>query len=356
MKRAKKSTIRDVAAAAGVSLTTVSDALSGKGRLPEATRKKVHEVAAKLNYRPNAIARGLRGQGLGLIGISIAPAKSGAISDVWFWASIAMHATDAMLSEGFAPILLPHDVSSLQKLRVPLDGALVVDPLEDDPVLALFRSRNVSAVTIGYDPKNPRGPWIDDDNEKGIAELLSKTVTPGERIAFVTFGPRKSYVIDVLRGLNAWAGVAGSDLHELHCAELDDASVDAILQKVRARRSNVVVAQNDRVAVKILAGLKATGVRVPEDIRLLSATDAPELQNSDPTISALRQHPDLLGELAARLLFDVIRGVRTADHQLLLMDIVLRGSAPPVRSRPEPAGAFLRTEVAVRKKAKMAST
>lgn len=60
--------IRDVAAAAGVSITTVSDALNGKGRLPDATRRHVREVADRLGYRPSAAARTLRTGKSGLIG------------------------------------------------------------------------------------------------------------------------------------------------------------------------------------------------------------------------------------------------------------------------------------------------
>lgn len=63
--------IRDVAAAAGVSITTVSDALNGKGRLPDATRRHVREVADRLGYRPSAAARTLRTGKSGLIGLTV---------------------------------------------------------------------------------------------------------------------------------------------------------------------------------------------------------------------------------------------------------------------------------------------
>lgn len=328
MKSSRKATIRDVAAAAGVSLTTVSDALSGKGRLPEATRLKVHEVAAQLDYRPSAIARGLRVQSLGLIGISIATAEPANISDVWNWASLALKASDTALQEGFAPVLLPHSVSSLQRLRVPLDGAIVVDPLEDDEVLAFFLQRNIKVVTIGYDINNPGTPWIDDDTENGIVKLLGSTVAPGEAIAVVTYGPRKSFVVEALRGMAAWAVDTGSALHELHCDDLDDSTVDAILRTVLARRHSVIVTQNDRVAVKILSRLKSMKVSVPEAVRLISVTDAPGLQNTSPTITALRQNPATLGQIAANALLNLIRGVEAEAHPLLPLEVVVRESAP----------------------------
>src|SRR5699024_2673620 len=58
--RAHRVTIADVAREAGVSRTTVSHALSGQGKVNAATRAKVKEVAARLNYRPNVRAQSLR--------------------------------------------------------------------------------------------------------------------------------------------------------------------------------------------------------------------------------------------------------------------------------------------------------
>src|SRR6185295_14136328 len=70
-RRLERAGIRDVAAAAGVSITTVSDALNGKGRLPDETRSRVREVADRLGYRPSAAARTLRTGRSGLIGLTV---------------------------------------------------------------------------------------------------------------------------------------------------------------------------------------------------------------------------------------------------------------------------------------------
>jgi DNA-binding LacI/PurR family transcriptional regulator len=330
MKRNGRATIRDVAAFAGVSLTTVSDALSGKGRLPDATRDKVLEAAQQLNYRPNAIARGLRSQSLGLVGIVIAPAEAATLSSVWYWASIATHMSEAILANGFAPVLLPHNAATLTKLPIPLDGALLVDPLDDDEVLAYFRSENVRTVTIGRDIRNPQGPWVDEDNEAGVAELLRLTVKPGETVAVVTLSARKSYVVDGLRGAERWAHSVGSKLVEYRCKSFDDAEVDQALLQVRQERAKVILAQNDRLASKLLARLKAAGAEVPGDVRLISATDAPDLQHTEPSITSLKQHPERLSEIAARTLFDVLHGVPTQERQLVPMEIAFRRSAPAV--------------------------
>ncbi len=73
--------IKEVAAAAGVSITTVSHALSGKGRLPEKTRERVREVAEQLEYRPNVNARKLGGGGSGLLALAVSQVEDLAFDD-----------------------------------------------------------------------------------------------------------------------------------------------------------------------------------------------------------------------------------------------------------------------------------
>ena len=67
--------IKDVAEAAGVSVTTVSHALNGKGRLPVETRERVQRVARDLGYRPSSTARNLVGGRTGLIGLTVSQAQ-----------------------------------------------------------------------------------------------------------------------------------------------------------------------------------------------------------------------------------------------------------------------------------------
>lgn len=94
--------IRDVAAAAGVSITTVSDALNGKGRLPDATRRHVREVAERLGYRPSAAARTLRTGKSGLIGLTVTTYgdEPFTFTEFAYFAEMARAATSAALARG----------------------------------------------------------------------------------------------------------------------------------------------------------------------------------------------------------------------------------------------------------------
>lgn len=325
----KKATIRDVAAAAGVSVTTVSDALSGKGRLPEATRLKVQSIAEGLNFRPSAIARGLRGDGLGLVGICIAPAGGGgALTDVGYWATIVTNASQALLDRGLAPVLLPHDVSRLAKLKIPLDGAIVIDPLEGDPVLAYLLGKKVPCVLVGRDLSRGGDEWVDDDNRNGVMQMLSDAVPAGARVAFIKVGPTKSYVLDALDGAQDWARRATGSVDEIVCGGLNAKDVAVAVAQATARGAQAILAQNNRLAIAILAALREQGRQIPTDVRLLSVVDAPELELASPAISAVCQHPGRLAEIATDALIQLTRERKDPSQTVVPTDVALRASAP----------------------------
>jgi DNA-binding LacI/PurR family transcriptional regulator len=330
MGRATRATIRDVAQAAGVSATTVSDALSGKGRLPEETRQRVRDAAARLHYRPSALARS---RGSGIVGLVFTPAPAASLSTVWYWAVLANHVTETALEAGFAPLLLPYRVDRLRALPIQPDGLLVVDPTENDAVLAHAREMRVPVVTVGRDVAGPSNAWVDDGNAEGTQRLLDGAVRPEERLVVVTVGPHKSYVHDTVEGVRSWARRTNSRFLTHWLDELDANAIDDLVTAILVDKPEVVLAQNDRVALGLLARFAARGIEIPRELRLLSATDAPELEHARPAVTALRQHPDRVGQLAARALIDLVNGKTIAARHMVPAEPVFRASAPALAPR-----------------------
>ena len=129
--------LKEVAFDAGVSVAAVSQALNGKGRLAPATRARILEVAERLGYRgnPNASALVLgRSQVLALSmpEINHFPALAG---EVRHFLGVLGGAAGAALELDHALVVAPGGVDSPAWSRVPFDGAIVVDPVEDEPVL-----------------------------------------------------------------------------------------------------------------------------------------------------------------------------------------------------------------------------
>src|SRR5689334_2714606 len=101
--------IQEVAHAAGVSITTVSHALNGKGRIAPETRARVQRVAAELRYRPHAGARNLAEGKAGVISLAVsqAPGLSFALTDFAYFLNLMAAATRSALQLGYALVLLP---------------------------------------------------------------------------------------------------------------------------------------------------------------------------------------------------------------------------------------------------------
>lgn len=207
--------IRDVAAAAGVSITTVSDALNGKGRLPDATRRHVREVADRLGYRPSAAARTLRTGKSGLIGLTVTTYgdEPFTFTEFAYFAEMARAATSAALARGYALVILPatsrHDVWS----NVALDGTVVIDPSDQDPVVSELVRQGLPVVSDGRPAGSlPVTAWVDNDHEAAVLGILDHLADAGaRRIGLLTGTSTDTYTHLSTTAYLRWCERVGQD-------------------------------------------------------------------------------------------------------------------------------------------------
>ena len=168
--RPSRATIADVAREAGVSRTTVSHALNGLGKVNSATRDKVKEVAASLNYRPSVRAQGLRSgrsQALALLS-SMPSAVSTGPSQLGFFTELAMGCARTALLKGYVFVLAPPDGDANPVDRLDIDGAILLEPAADDPIAVALSDRGIPFVAID----GPAGERTVDLHHEETAELL----------------------------------------------------------------------------------------------------------------------------------------------------------------------------------------
>ncbi|GAA1947379.1 substrate-binding domain-containing protein [Brevibacterium antiquum] len=168
--RPSRATIADVAREAGVSRTTVSHALNGLGKVNSATRDKVKEVAARLNYRPSVRAQSLRSgrsQTLALLS-SMPSAISAGPSQLGFFTELAMGCARTALLEGYVFVLAPPDGDANPVDRLDIDGAILLEPATDDPIAAALNERGIPFVAID----GPSSQRTVDLHHEETAELL----------------------------------------------------------------------------------------------------------------------------------------------------------------------------------------
>ncbi|MFD4794595.1 LacI family DNA-binding transcriptional regulator [Streptomyces anulatus] len=172
-------TLLDVARAAGVSKSTVSDALQGSGRVAEATRDRVRAVAEELGYRPNSAARRLRRASTGAVGLHL-PATATRLD---YYMNLAFGAVERAQEDGLDMVLLAPSGAAGGRIASRVDGLLLIDPEPGDSAVPGLLDAGVPVVTgeryLGP-ATGPSGAVVC-DNAASLTALLDHVTERGAR-------------------------------------------------------------------------------------------------------------------------------------------------------------------------------
>lgn len=348
MTVAGRVTIRDVARAAGVSVTTVSDALSGNGRLPAATRQRVAAVAARLGYRANPAARSLRAQRVGGIGLYL-PGSAGSFS---YYLDLAAAAAKQALAMGMSLFLIPEGADPVT--AGPLDAFVAVDPVVGDPLVRAFSQAGLPVVTCDGDltPGADHAGRVEGEYSATMIALLDQLAGQGaSTVALIAPGPETGWGLELRTACREWGGP--SLVYDVSFPSWPGEVRDATARALRARPApDAVVSGIESGAVGVLAAAAEVGRRVPEDLLIASCVDSPALRACSPAITAMDLRPAEVGRQLAALAAGLLDGdlphgtVRRVPSRLVVrastVRLVLgvsrprRASRPGSRSRPGP--------------------
>jgi DNA-binding LacI/PurR family transcriptional regulator len=333
--------IQEVADKAGVSITTVSHALSGKGRIAPATRDRIHRIAEQLNYRPHAGARNLAGGKSGLLGLTLSPASTPSVSltDLAYFIELMTAASAAAIGSGSALVLLPRATDESDPFdELELDGAIVIDPAPSDPYVARLRERGVPVVTTGRDPDDPDPDnWVDNDQIAATRLMLGHLERTGaRRVALATAQPSASYVIDIVAAYTQWCADRGIEplIVESASGDLTDsagfAAGTALLD--RPDPPDAVYATADRVGLGVLTAAKVRGVAVPEQLVVAAGSDSAASKLAQPSLTALSLNADEIGREALKMLLALVDG-RQPERTRVTVPVRIRHRASTRRAR-----------------------
>lgn len=320
--------IRDVAVAAGVSVTTVSDALNGKGRISLATRDRVLRVAQDLGYRPSSLARSLRAGRSRLLGVLVTKYGQTAwtFTRLPYFANAIDAAMNAALDRGYALTVLPADSGADFVLSFPLDGLLVLDPLRADPIVAAARGRGVPVVADRANAMRAGDPWVDFDHEHAVTALCEHLCPDRDRApVLLTSDGDDAYTASCSAVYEAWCRARGRQPVVLRASkDLDETRsvVRALLAGVD--RPDAVLGLEDYHAPILVEEAHRAGLRSPEDVRLGCFTESVDLPPGLPSITQMTVSAQTQGSNGVALLVDAIEG-RPVRPELRLVPSALLG-------------------------------
>jgi len=323
--------IKDVARAAGVSTTTVSHALSGKGRLPEATRERVRRVAHDMGYRPSAVARGLAAGRTGVLGIafSVPDVLVTGFLDIPWYTTIVNAATQRAMRDGYALVVVPPVAGPEVWGRLPLDGTIVVEPIADDPNLPEIAAYGVRLVSVGR-PPGADGWWVDNDNPAAVRETLDLLRDRGaRRVALASVAWPTAWRAEATAAYRRWCDDSGvrPRIVEFATPEPADARRGLAALLDGPDRPDAVFSLYERLGSGLSELARERGIRVPQELLLISAGDDGSGQRCEPPLSTLDFDPVALGGTAAKLLIDLVEGREPHERSLLLPARIVEGGS-----------------------------
>ncbi|RAU45440.1 MULTISPECIES: LacI family DNA-binding transcriptional regulator [unclassified Pseudomonas] len=334
-------TIKDVAAIAGISYTTVSHVLNNTRPVSDEVRKKVEAAIAQLDYVPSAVARSLKAKSTATIGLLIPNGINP------YFAELARGIEDYCERNGFCVILCNSD-DNLEKqrnyLRVLLekrvDGLIVSSVGGGDSLADSLCAVRTPMVIVDRDLENVTADLVRIDHELGGYLATSHLLEWGHRHIACICGPEHTSVARMrLAGYRRAMFERGVPVREHWVVESDftgPSGYQAASRLLEGERPTAIFAANDMVGIGVLRAAAERNLKVPADLSVIGFDDIQMSQYVYPALTTVGQSILQLGERAAEVLLNRISTRAAVPIQRLIVapSIVLR------ESTAAPANAF----------------
>lgn len=333
------STIKDVAALAGVSFTTVSHVLNDTRPVSADARRRVLAAVEEIGYLPSAVARSLRKSETKIIGVLVPTVNNP------YFAELVVGVEECCRQAGYSVFLCNSDNDpkrQQQYMRTLLekraDGLLLCSAGDAETLARIFRQSTVPAVTVDRAVPGARSDRVGVNNQDGAYKAVRHLLDLGHRRIACISGPGEFEVAGArVEGWRRALLEFAQQPEEALLVESDFSSAgghDATRQLLRARPDiTAVFASNDMMALGALRAAAELGLRVPQQFSVVGFDDVELSGFVYPALTTVGCSIKELGREAARVLIDRIDnpGAPLKDVQLTPRLVVRESTAAPGR-------------------------
>ncbi len=327
------SNIRDVARLAGVSVATVSRALSNPEKVSDESLEKVHNAIAQVGYRPNMLARNFRSARAYAVVVLVPDIANP------FYSLFIRALEDRAQQKGYAVLLgdtrgtPEREMDYIRRVETRLaDGIVQLRPSSE-------KSQNnippdipcVNACGCEY----TTGPAIRIDNRAAAKTMVNYLLSLGhKRIGVISGLKDNPHAIDRLEGYKEALAEAGIPFEKDLVAEGDFtmwSGLNAAFQFCNMKvRPTAIFSMNDEMAIGAMQTLKNQGIRIPEDMSVTGFDDIAYSKYSDPSLTTISQPAEEMGKMAMDMLLKVIEGEPLSQRECVLpTEFIIRKSTGP---------------------------
>jgi len=340
----KRVSLKDVAEAVGVNVSTVSRALNPESEHPISPKLKtqIRQASKRLGYRPNIAAYSLKTRISKIIGVVIPD-----ITDQVF-PPILRGIEDGLQHTGFVSIVANSDNDPRRTRRIietmnarGVDGFILATlKRANDPALVLVEGRPI--VTVSRKVDDPRIPSVAHDERNGVKLLVDHLFALGHRSIANIAGPQSvSTGFGRLQSFRERCAELGLEMPEGSIAFAEtftEAEGERCAEMLLGQRRSfsAIVCANDRLAVGALSALQRRGLNCPEDVSVTGFNDMPLADRLQPPLTTVHISHHAAGARAAELMMVLLKGDaadQEPEHTVLPVELVLRGSTGRQRQK-----------------------
>ncbi|MDF2588750.1 MAG: LacI family transcriptional regulator [Anaerocolumna sp.] len=328
---ARNITIGDIAEELGLSKTTVSRAISGKGRISASTKLKVQEYIREHNYKPNVIAKGLAQSKTFNIGV-ILPADAN-LTEIPFFQSCLMGICEEAANLDYDVVVTTvkeDDLTLLKRLisNQKVDGIILTRSLVNDAPARYLKEVGIPFVMIGSS-EDESIVQIDSNHIAGCCELTSILLMSGcKSLAFLA--GNQNHIVNRNRYegfLKAFTDMkVGMDESMIFMDMNNKMLIDRAINTIMERHISCIVCSDDLICSRVLAKLDEENYTIPNTIKVASFYNSAHLESHNPPITALSIDVKDLGVTAAKRLIEMISGEQIIPKTWVNYEIVLKKS------------------------------
>lgn len=325
-----KAKLSDIADKAGVSPMTVSRVLNGRGGASPETCDRIRQIAEEMNYRPNALARGLKSDRSHIIGVVVPDIANP------FFPEIIRGIESIAMQQGYNLLLCNVVESADRELQIlsilesqRVDGVVWCSARLPDKALVQALKSFKATVLVNRSVDAQLAGSIMIDYRSGASEALRFLWQQGRRRIGIIAGPDNSRgSVERLEGLHTtFRDLGGEAAGVVHCTPdvIGGAQASKRLFE-ECGRLDGLVCYNDLNAVGALQTCEELGIQVPEDIGIIGFDGIPLAELVRPKLSTLHVDKYGIGQLGMRMLLERIEG-KFVQHSIVIRpQLITRGS------------------------------
>lgn len=322
----------EIAQALGVSRTTVSRAMSGKGRISNETRRRIREYAAAHGGYESFLSEEEKGE-VRTNNIALVIPRNWKLIDLPFFQHCMIGVTEAAMSRDYDTMIVmagDKDIDNVKRLtkRRKVDGFVLTRTYVRDVFVSYLKEAELPFVTLGS-IDDPQVIQIDHDHQQACHDMVSAMIAKGmRRIAIV--GNNRNHIVTNLRFNGYCSGLEDNRIHVnpdyIFLNGDNKYRIENIVEEIINRKIEGILCMDDTLCRWIITRLRRQQIRVPGQIRVASCYDSEILEDYTPSVTSIRFDAVELGREACKILLDLISGGTPPTRTFLGYEIISRDS------------------------------